>query len=56
MDYDWLFKVLLVGNSLDFNFIKRLKHEFITLDDFINKHSTLQCGVGFKKEMKMVLM
>ena len=48
-DYDWLFKVLLVGNSLDFNFIKRLKHEFITLDDFINKHSTLQCGVGFKK-------
>ena len=49
MDYDWLFKVLLVGNSLDFNFIKRLKHEFITLDDFINKHSTLQCGVGFKK-------
>lgn len=49
MDYDWLFKVLLVGNSLDFNFIKRLKHEFITLDDFINKHSSLQCGVGFKK-------
>ena len=39
----------MVGNSLDFNFIKRLKHEFITLDDFINKHSTLQCGVGFKK-------
>lgn len=50
LDYDWLFKVLLVGNSLDFNFIKRLKREFITLDDFINKQSTLHCGVGLKKE------
>ena len=42
--------MLLVGNSLDFNFIKRLKREFITLDDFINKQSTLHCGVGLKKE------
>lgn len=49
IDYDWLFKVMLVGTSLDFNFIKRLKHEFVTLDDVINKHSSLQCGVGFKK-------
>lgn len=49
IDYDWLFKVLLVGSSLDFSFIKRLKNDFITLDDFVNKHSTLNCGVGFKK-------
>lgn len=47
--YDWLFKTLLVGNSLDYAFIKRLKEEFISLGKFIDKHPTIKSGVGFKK-------
>lgn len=32
--YDWLWKVLLHGNILDFKFIKRLKDDFPTILDF----------------------
>ena len=46
---DWLFKVLLMGNSLDFEFIKRLKEDYETLGSYIENNPTLISGVGFKK-------
>lgn len=33
--YDWLWKVLLYGSILDFNFIKRLKEQYNSLSDLI---------------------
>ncbi len=45
LDYDWIWKVLLYGNYLDFNFIKRLK-ELNTLQDVIEEND-LEFGVGF---------
>ena len=50
--YDWLFKTLLVGDWDDFNLIKRLKSENISLGEFILKHPHLKDGVGFKKSLK----
>lgn len=40
--YDWLWKVLLYGNILDFYFIKRLKDNYPT----INQHEDVYCGQG----------
>ncbi|MDR1819719.1 MAG: SAM-dependent methyltransferase [Methanobrevibacter sp.] len=48
LKYDWLWKVLLVGNSLDFDFIKKLK-KYESLLELINDESNnLTDGVGFK--------
>lgn len=49
IENDWLWKVLLVGNSLDFNFLKRLKNDYTTLEKFIKHNKSLDKGVGFKK-------
>ncbi|MDR0911414.1 MAG: SAM-dependent methyltransferase, partial [Methanobrevibacter sp.] len=46
LKFDWLWKVSLVGNSLDFNFIKRLK-SFNSLNKFIVDNN-FKTGVGFK--------
>ena len=51
LDYDWLFKTLLVGNEDDFKLILRLKKENITLEEFISNHPRLKTGVGFKKSL-----
>jgi hypothetical protein len=37
--YDWLFKVLVYGNILDFYFIKRLKESYPTINESIIKNS-----------------
>ena len=44
LDYDYLWKVLVYGSYLDFNFIKRLK-VIKNIDDYINKETT---GTGVK--------
>jgi hypothetical protein len=36
--YDWLWKVILHGNLLDFHFIKRLKEEFPTFGELIKRY------------------
>jgi hypothetical protein len=46
LKFDWLWKVLLVGNTLDFYFIKRLHEDYEPIGDFINRSETLIHGVG----------
>lgn len=49
-DYDWLWKVLVYGNVLDFHFLKSYranKENFVSLDDFMHKENILP-GAGFK--------
>ena len=46
---DWLFKVLLAGGEDDFNLIRRLKSDYISLEAFVLKHPRLKAGVGFSK-------
>ena len=33
IEYDWLWKVLVYGSYLDFNFLKRLKNDYKTIKD-----------------------
>ncbi len=49
-DYDWLWKVLVYGNVLDFHLIKSYrcnKEKFISLDDWMQNESIVS-GAGFK--------
>ncbi len=49
LDYDWVWKVLLYGNVLDFYFIKKLKDKkrFTSIDDLLtDEDSTLIIGEG----------
>ena len=41
---DWLWKVLLHGNILDFYFIKRLKEQFPTFQQIIDKYNLMKKG------------
>ena len=45
-EYDWLWKVLVYGSYLDFNFIKRLKENYSTIQEVINKDNNLMVGQG----------
>jgi len=40
-NYDWIWKVLLYGNYLDFNLIKRLKTDYITIEDYLKNNNIL---------------
>ncbi len=45
--YDWIWKVLLYGNALDFLFIKRLKEEYSDkIIDIIKRDNQFRFGVG----------
>jgi hypothetical protein len=44
--YDWLFKTLVYGSYLDFNFIKRLKENYPSVKKIISDDSDLICGTG----------
>ncbi|WP_114939633.1 N-6 DNA methylase [Mucilaginibacter endophyticus] len=46
---DWLWKVLLYGNTLDYFFIKRLKDEFKSVEEIIEEND-LEHGVGLKRK------
>lgn len=48
-NYDWIWKVLLYGNALDFQFIKRLKDKSNnpkTIHDYISVSEIIKDGVG----------
>ena len=45
-EFDWLWKVLVYGSYLDFNFIKRLKSGYLTLKDAIENSNDLIFGQG----------
>ncbi|MDR3047251.1 MAG: N-6 DNA methylase, partial [Bacteroidales bacterium] len=44
-EFDWLWKVLVYGSYLDFNFIKRLKDDFITINDSFDKDTLVKQGI-----------
>lgn len=44
-DYDWLWKVLVYGSYLDFNLIKRLKSEYISISDYLRDKSLVKQGL-----------
>jgi hypothetical protein len=46
-EYDWLWKTLVYGSYLDFNFIKRLNDEFEKIQDIIRKKN-----IVFKQGLK----
>lgn len=44
--YDWLFKLLLYGSYLDFNFIKRLKDDYKSIENIISNSDDFVSGTG----------
>jgi SAM-dependent methyltransferase len=46
--HDWLWKVLVYGSYLDFNFIERLKTEYISIKDFISDENNFVEGTGIQ--------
>lgn len=49
-EYDWLWKVLVYGNVLDFHFIKSYlanNNKFISMDEFMGRRNLIS-GAGFK--------
>ena len=49
---DWLWKVLVYGSYLDFNFIKRLKDEYKSIYDVISDESKFVEGTGIQYSSK----
>jgi hypothetical protein len=45
-EYDWLWKTLVYGSYLDFNFIKRLKENYPTIGDVIKDETKFIAGQG----------
>ncbi|MBA5249493.1 MAG: hypothetical protein FE834_08235, partial [Gammaproteobacteria bacterium] len=42
IEYDWLWKVLVYGSYLDFNFLRRLKDNYETINDIVDKSQRRQ--------------
>ena len=47
INYDYLWKIMLYGNTLDFYFIERLKNDFPNVSDVIEQHNLIS-GVGLQ--------
>lgn len=47
-DFDWLWKVLVYGSYLDFNFLKRLTDEYDSIRDIISDKSKFIEGTGIQ--------
>lgn len=45
-EFDWLWKVLVYGSYLDFNFIRRLKSEYHTIKEIIADEKKYSVGTG----------
>jgi hypothetical protein len=43
--YDWLWKVLVYGSYLDFNFIKRLKEDYPTIQNSFDENTLIKQGI-----------
>jgi hypothetical protein len=48
-DHDYLWKVLVYGNYLDFNLLKRLKQSYPTIDSLISDEDRFVFGQGIQK-------
>ncbi|WP_264565865.1 Eco57I restriction-modification methylase domain-containing protein [Flavobacterium sp. N3904] len=49
LDFDWIWKTLVFGNILDFYFIKRLKNDFLTVNDTLPSEKFIKYG-GLKRK------
>lgn len=49
LDYDWIWKTLVFGNILDFYFIKRLKNDFLPVNDILPSEKFIKHG-GLKRK------
>ncbi|MCL2722100.1 MAG: N-6 DNA methylase [Treponema sp.] len=45
-EHDWVWKILVYGSYLDFNFIKRLKNDYPTIKKYINDSGNFIVGQG----------
>lgn len=50
--FDWLWKVLVYGSYLDFNFIRRLKDEYESIKQIINDKDRFIYATGFHSRSK----
>ena len=50
MKYDWLWKVLVYGSYLDFNFISRLKKDYKTIENIIDDKNNYLVKQGLKRK------
>jgi hypothetical protein len=48
--HDWLWKTLVYGSYIDFNFIKRLKDDYTTIDKIIYNENKFLVKQGLKKK------
>jgi hypothetical protein len=51
-EFDWLWKVLVYGSYLDFNFIKRLKEDYSTIGDIIYDKKKFVVSTGLHSRTK----
>lgn len=49
-DFDWLWKVLVYGTYLDFNYINRLKDEYSAISEYVYTESDYIIKQGIKKK------
>lgn len=47
-EYDWLWKTLVYGSYMDFNFIKRIKTDYPSVKDVISDESKYVVGTGIQ--------
>jgi len=50
IEYDWLWKVLVYGSYLDFNFIRRLEKDYKTISDIIYYKNNFLVKQGLKRK------
>lgn len=53
-EFDWLWKVLVYGSYLDFNFIKSLKKEYVTIQNVIDNDEKFVYATGFHSRSKVL--
>ncbi len=54
-DYDWLWKVLVYGSYLDFNFIKSLKENYQSIGEIIKDKESFVVSTGIHSRRKDVI-
>lgn len=50
IEYDWLWKTLVYGSYLDFNFIRRLEEDYQTISDIIYNKNNFLVKQGLKRK------
>ncbi|HKR06388.1 MAG TPA: N-6 DNA methylase [Bacteroidia bacterium] len=55
-EFDWLWKVLVYGSYLDFNFIKRLKEEYSSIKEIISDENKFVVSTGLHSRSNPLLI